>query len=134
MAPITGTAQSVIAHIGSRATSPRIGDEPGRAVVGGRRFGPQIEAGHEGPVSGRGEDRHADVAVLAEGVERGGEGGERRVVDRVHRRPVEGHDRDVVGDLDGDAHHGVLERRAKVWLATPARVPSGAQRCTEPCP
>ena len=27
-----------------------------------------------------------------------------------------------------------VERSAKVWLATPARTPSGDQRCTEPCP
>ena len=65
MAPITGTAQSVIAHIGSRATRPGSVTNRVAGVVGVGGFGAEVEPGHERAVAGGGEDRDPDVAVVA---------------------------------------------------------------------
>ena len=66
-AAITGTAQSVMAHMPSRA------HRPGRRRSGRRTSGhgrgadrAQVDACHEGAVAGGGEDGDPDVAVAAE--------------------------------------------------------------------
>ena len=111
---MTGTAQSVIAHIASRAM--RAGSV---TSVGGisRLRSPslatdrlQVDAGHERPVAGGSEHGHPDVAVVVEPVEHLDDLRERPGVDRVDRRPVEGDDGDVVGDVDVQIVHGPILR------------------------
>ena len=105
IAPITGTAQSVIAHIASRAG--RAGSVTSVAVRFTSRLADraQVDAGHERAISRRGEDDDAHISVVVEREERVAQLGEGRVVDRVHGRAIECDGRDVLGDVDTDAAH-----------------------------
>ena len=54
---------------------------------------------------GAGEDRGADVAVVAEVREHLADLGQRGAIDRVHRRTIERDGGDVVDDLDAEMSH-----------------------------
>src|SRR5207342_1116998 len=81
-------------------------------ITGCLANGAQVDTGHEGPVTHRGEDRGPHLAVVVERTERVADLVEGRPVDRVHRRPVEGHGRDVVLELNGDAHRLIMAANA----------------------
>ena len=106
IAPMTGTAQSVIAHIASRDGRAGSITRPAGGSADGLPVRLQVDAGDERAVSRRGEDRDAHVPVVAEGREGVGDLGVRRVVDRVHGRTVERDRRDVIRDLDAKAARG----------------------------
>ena len=109
IAPMTGTAQSVIAHIASRAMRPgSVTSEAGcRPADVPRTDRLQIDAGHEGPVAGGREDRDPDITVVGEPGEHVDDLGKRAGVDRVDRRPVKRDGGDVVNDVDAQVTHEV---------------------------
>ena len=108
IAPMTGTAQSLMAHMPSRATCCRVGDQGRGHPIGIAQLAvhrSEVDPGHKGTLARGSEDGDRDVTTIVEAAEGVADLGHRGAGDSVDRGTVEGHGGHVILDADGHIGH-----------------------------